>query len=79
MEAAMVRVRELRLVLVTDDFEAITHLFRGVFGFETQMDLEGQGGRGVILRLPTATRELSTRITTGWSTRSRSASARETA
>jgi predicted enzyme related to lactoylglutathione lyase len=54
----MIRARELRFVLVTDDYDAVSHLFRGVFGLETLMDLEGQGGRGVILRLPAATLEL---------------------
>jgi hypothetical protein len=54
----MVEGRELRFVLVTGDYDAVSHLFRGVFGLETLMDLEGQGGRGVIFRLPTATLEL---------------------
>jgi catechol 2,3-dioxygenase-like lactoylglutathione lyase family enzyme len=54
----MIEGREFRFVLVTGDFEATAHLFRDVFGYEMLMDLDGQGGRGVILRLPTATLEL---------------------
>ena len=33
-------------------------LFRDVFGLRTLMDLEEQGGRGVILSVPSATLEL---------------------
>lgn len=55
----MVRARELRFVLVFDDYEAAVHLYRDVFGLEVSMDLEGQDGRGVILRLPAATLELA--------------------
>ena len=45
-------------MVVTDDYEHAARLYRDVFGLEVVMDLEGQGGRGVILRLPAATLEL---------------------
>jgi catechol 2,3-dioxygenase-like lactoylglutathione lyase family enzyme len=54
----MVRAREFRFVVVTSDYEAATLLFRDVFEFEALMDLEGQEGRGIILRLPAATLEV---------------------
>lgn len=50
--------REVRSVLVVDDYEAARTLYRDVFGLEVVMDLEGQGGQGVILRLPAATLEI---------------------
>ncbi len=55
----MVRARELRFVLVVDDYEAAARLYRDVFGLEVLMDLEGDGGKGVILKLPAATLELA--------------------
>ncbi len=55
----MVRARELRFVLVVDDYEAAARLYRDVFGLEVLMDLEGDGGKGIILKLPTATLELA--------------------
>ncbi len=55
----MVRARELRFVLVVDDYEAAARLYRDVFGLEVVMDLEGDGGRGVILKVPAATLELA--------------------
>ncbi|MGZ8612433.1 MAG: VOC family protein [Actinomycetota bacterium] len=54
----MVPARELRFVLVSDDVEAAAHLYRDVFGLEVVMDLDDQGGRGVILKTPEATLEL---------------------
>jgi lactoylglutathione lyase len=54
----MIAARELRMVLVVDDYEAAAHLYRDVFGLEVLMDLDGQGGRGVILRAPEATLEI---------------------
>jgi catechol 2,3-dioxygenase-like lactoylglutathione lyase family enzyme len=54
----MSAAREIRFVLATDDYDSAAHLYREVFGLEVVMDLEGQGGRGVILRLPEATLEL---------------------
>jgi catechol 2,3-dioxygenase-like lactoylglutathione lyase family enzyme len=54
----MVRARELRFCFVIEDYEAAVHLYRDVFGLEVLMDLDGQDGRGVILKLPQATLEL---------------------
>jgi predicted enzyme related to lactoylglutathione lyase len=54
----MVPARELRFCLMLDDYEAAAHLYRDVFGLEVLMDLDGQGGRGVILKVPGATLEL---------------------
>jgi catechol 2,3-dioxygenase-like lactoylglutathione lyase family enzyme len=54
----MVPVREVRFVLVVDDYEAAARLYRDVLGLEVLMDLEGQGGRGLILKLPVATFEV---------------------
>ena len=50
--------RELRFAFTFDDYDAAVHLFRDVFGLTTLMDLEEQGGRGVILSVPSATLEL---------------------
>ena len=55
----MVRARELRFVFVVDDYEAAARLYRDVFGLEVVMDLEGDGGRGVILKIRAATLELA--------------------
>ena len=55
----MIRARELRFVFVVDDYEAAARLYRDVFGLEVVMDLEGDGGRGVILKVPVATLELA--------------------
>src|SRR5215211_1533577 len=54
----MTRARELRFVVVVDDYEVAAHLFRDVFDLKVLMDLEGQGGRGVILEVPAATLEI---------------------
>ena len=54
----MIPARELRFVLVVDDYESAAHLCRDVFGLDVVMDLEGQGGRGVILEVPSATLEI---------------------
>jgi catechol 2,3-dioxygenase-like lactoylglutathione lyase family enzyme len=54
----MGRAQELRFAFTVDDFDAAVQLFRDVLGLETLMDLEEQGGRGVILRVPSATLEL---------------------
>ena len=51
--------REVRFVLVVEDYEAAAHLYRDVFGLEVLMDLEGDGGKGLILKVPTATLELA--------------------
>jgi catechol 2,3-dioxygenase-like lactoylglutathione lyase family enzyme len=54
----MVPARELRFCFVIDDYEAAAHLYRDVFGLEVLMELDEQGGRGVILSVPEATLEL---------------------
>ena len=54
----MTRARELRFVVVVVDYDVATHLFRDVFDLKVLMDLEGQGGRGVILEVPAATLEI---------------------
>jgi catechol 2,3-dioxygenase-like lactoylglutathione lyase family enzyme len=54
----MTRARELRFVVVVDDYDVAAHLFRDVFDLKLLMDLEGQGGRGVILQVPAATLEI---------------------
>ena len=55
----MVYARELRFVLVVEDYEAAAHLYRDVFGLEVLMDLKEDGGRGLILKVPSATIELA--------------------
>jgi hypothetical protein len=47
--------RELRFAVTFEDYDATVRLFRDVFGLRTLMDLEEQGGRGVILSVPSAT------------------------
>jgi catechol 2,3-dioxygenase-like lactoylglutathione lyase family enzyme len=54
----MAHARELRFAFVFDDYDAALHLFRDVFGLETMLDLDHEGGRGVVLRVPSATLEL---------------------
>lgn len=54
----MTTAREVRFVVVTDDYESAARLYRDVFGLEVVTDLDGQGGQGAILRLPAATLEL---------------------
>jgi catechol 2,3-dioxygenase-like lactoylglutathione lyase family enzyme len=53
-----IAAREVRFVVVVDDYESAVHLYRDVFGLNLVMDLEGQGGRGVILEAPSATLEI---------------------
>jgi catechol 2,3-dioxygenase-like lactoylglutathione lyase family enzyme len=50
--------RELRFAFTFEDYDAAVRLFRDVFGLRTLMDLEEQGGRGVILSVPSASLEL---------------------
>ena len=69
----MVRARELRFVFVVDDYEAAARLYRDVFGLRVVMDLEGDGGRGVILKIPRPPSSWPTSSMVGSSTRSRSA------
>jgi catechol 2,3-dioxygenase-like lactoylglutathione lyase family enzyme len=54
----MTPARELRFAFVFDDYDAALHLFRDVFGLETMLELDHEGGRGVILKVPSATLEL---------------------
>jgi catechol 2,3-dioxygenase-like lactoylglutathione lyase family enzyme len=54
----MTTARELRFAFTFEDYEAAVRLFRDVFGLKTLMDLERQGGRGVILSVPSATLEI---------------------
>jgi hypothetical protein len=49
---------ELRFAFIFDDYGAALHLFRDVFGLATLEDLDKQGGRGVILQVPSATLEV---------------------
>ena len=48
----MTEAREVRFVVVTDDYENAAGLYRDGCGLPVVMDLEGQGGSGVIMRLP---------------------------
>lgn len=52
------QAREVRFCFVFDGYEAAVRLYRDVFGLEVLMDLDEQGGRGVILEVPAATLEL---------------------
>lgn len=51
-------VREFRFCLVIDEYEAAARLYRDVLGLEVLLDLDDQGGRGMILKVPEATLEL---------------------
>jgi predicted enzyme related to lactoylglutathione lyase len=55
----MVQTRERRFGFVFEDYEAAVRLYREVFGLEVLMDLEGDGGRGLILKVPAATLEIA--------------------
>jgi predicted enzyme related to lactoylglutathione lyase len=54
----MISAREVRFCFVIDDYEAAAHLYRDVFGLEVREELDEQGGRGIILKVPAATLEL---------------------
>ena len=54
----MTTARELRFAFTFDDYEGAVRVFRDALGLETLMDLERQGGRGVILSVPSATLEV---------------------
>jgi hypothetical protein len=54
----MTSARELRFAFVFDDYDAALHLFRDVLCLETVLDLDQEGGRGVILKVPSATLEV---------------------
>jgi lactoylglutathione lyase len=51
-------VRELRLVLTVDDFDAAVALYRDTLGLEQREMWEAEGGRGVLLEAGAATLEL---------------------
>jgi catechol 2,3-dioxygenase-like lactoylglutathione lyase family enzyme len=54
------RVRQLRLVVETDDFDAAVAFYRDALGLPVELDLEGAGGEHVmILDAGRATLELS--------------------
>ena len=55
----MIPIPEPRFVLVVDDYESAARLYRDVFGLEVVLDLKGDGGNGLILKLPSATLELA--------------------
>lgn len=50
----MTPARELRFAFVFDDYDAALRLFRDVLGLDTVLDLDHEGGRGVILKVPSA-------------------------
>jgi predicted enzyme related to lactoylglutathione lyase len=54
----MIPAREVRFCFVIDEYEAAAQLYRDVFGLEVLEELDGQGGRGIILTVPAATLEL---------------------
>jgi lactoylglutathione lyase len=54
----MIPGRELRFAFVFDHYDAALHLFRDVLGLETVLDLDHEAGRGVILKVPSATLEV---------------------
>lgn len=53
----MVSPRELRFVLVVDDYEAALHLYRGVFGLHVLEEFDSPG-HGAVLSVPSATFEV---------------------
>jgi len=55
------RVRQLRLVVETEDFEAAVAFYRDVLGMPVELDLQGEKGEHVvILQAGRASLELST-------------------
>ena len=54
----LAEARELRFAFTFEDYAAAVRLFRDVFHLDTLMNLEEQGGRGVILKVQSATLEL---------------------
>jgi predicted enzyme related to lactoylglutathione lyase len=53
--------RELRFAFIFDDYDAALHLFHDVFGLETMMEFGHHDGKGVILKIPSATLEVFNR------------------
>lgn len=54
----MTAARELRFVLVADDYDAAVRLYRDALGLEVRDVFDDQGGRGVLLEIPAATLEV---------------------
>jgi predicted enzyme related to lactoylglutathione lyase len=54
----MIPAREVRFCFVIDDFEGAAHLYRDLFELEVLKELDEQGGRGIIVKVPAATLEL---------------------
>jgi catechol 2,3-dioxygenase-like lactoylglutathione lyase family enzyme len=50
--------RELRFAFTFDEYDQALRLFRDVLGLEVIDTFDHQGGRGVIMRVPSATLEL---------------------
>jgi catechol 2,3-dioxygenase-like lactoylglutathione lyase family enzyme len=50
--------REVRFAFTFDDYDQALTLFRDVLGLEVMDTFDHQGGRGVIMRVPSATLEL---------------------
>jgi catechol 2,3-dioxygenase-like lactoylglutathione lyase family enzyme len=54
----MVPARELRFAFIFDDYDTALHLFRDVFGLEVMLSVDHESGKGVILKVPSATLEV---------------------
>jgi predicted enzyme related to lactoylglutathione lyase len=59
MDALDNSVRELRLVVTTDDYDAALRFYRDVLGLREQASFEADGGRLTILEAGRATMELA--------------------
>ena len=62
----MIPAREIRFVLVIDDYDAAAHLYREVFGLEVLMDLDEQGAGAASSTFRPPPSSWSTSTTTGW-------------
>jgi catechol 2,3-dioxygenase-like lactoylglutathione lyase family enzyme len=62
----MTAARELRFAFTFEDYDAAVRLFRDVLRLETVEVLDHAGGRGVIMRVPSATLELFDPAQTAW-------------
>ena len=54
----MTSAKELRFAFVVDEFDTMLRLFRDVFGLDSLMTFEHEGGQGVVLKVPSATLEI---------------------
>jgi catechol 2,3-dioxygenase-like lactoylglutathione lyase family enzyme len=54
----MIPAREVRFCFIVDDYEPAAHVYRDLFGLPVLQELDEQGGRGIILKVPAATLEL---------------------